>query len=186
MVTTGTVLDYWDTIDDYNNGVAGLPTSVVPGWTNNDCGGIDTISTSADDGNVWKDITTTDGTAASNCATTPANCSLKDKITGLSWSSVRGSARTWSQAINDCDALTFNGQTDWRLPTQKEWMEAYAHNVRSASTGNWITEGHMSEQNFWSGSSYSSHGTYAWQIFLATGATANTHKLGTMQVVCVR
>ena len=40
-VTTGTIIDYWDTIDDYNAGTSGLPTSVVSGWTNNDCWGVE-------------------------------------------------------------------------------------------------------------------------------------------------
>ena len=184
-ITNGgsTYYDYWDTIDDYNNGGSGLPPGVVSGWTNNDCGGVET---GADDANVWKDITT-NGTTPSNCATTADNCTMKDKITGLHWSKIQSTSQTWSQAINTCDALSFNGQTDWRLPTQKELMEAYTHGIRSAATTNWITEGNMIN-NFWSGSSFSGSTDWAWFVHLAQGYSYYPSKTTSysQHVVCVR
>ena len=173
--------DYWDTIDDYNNGVSGLPPGVVSGWTNNDCGGVETV---ADDANVWKDVTTA-GTGAATCVDSPEKCTMKDKITGLHWSKIQSLSQTGSVAINTCDALSFNGQTDWRLPTQKELMEAYTHGIRSAATTNWITEGNMIN-NFWSGSSVSPSTLNAWLVNLAFGYTYNLNKTNSYQVVCVR
>ena len=182
--TAGSTIDYWDTIEDYNNGAAGLPPSVVSGWTNNDCGGIEG---SVNDVNIWKDITTTDGTTQSTCATTAAACTMKDKITRLEWSKLRGTSRTWPQAINDCDALTFNGKTDWRLPTQKELMEASTHGVRSAASTNWITATNIGG-DFWSGSSVSNATRNAWTVNLGTGASSGgTEKSQpAARVVCVR
>ena len=181
--TAGSTIDYWDTIEDYNNGAAGLPPSVVSGWTNNDCGGIEG---SVNDVNIWKDITTTDGTTQSTCATTAAACTMKDKITRLEWSKIRGTSRTWPQAINDCDALTFNGKTDWRLPTQKELMEASTHGVRSAASTNWITATNIGG-DFWSGSSVSNATRNAWTVNLGTGASSGgTEKSQPARVVCVR
>ena len=182
VATGSTNYDYWDTIEDYNDGATGLPTSVVTGWTNNDCGGKETV---LDDANVWKDITTTNGTTASNCATTTANCTMKDKITGLHWSKLQTSS-SWSGAIKACDALSFNGQTDWRLPTQKELMEAYTHGVRSAATTNWMTEANMSANYFWSGSSVSDNTSSAWYVHLAGDRSDNNGKGTSYQVVCVR
>jgi hypothetical protein len=181
-VASGTAIDYWDTIDDYNNNVSGLPTSVVSGWTNNDCGGVEA---SAGDDNVWKDITTTTLGAASTCSADSARCTRQDKITGLSWSKIQGTSRTWPQAINDCDALTHNGQSDWRLPTQKELMDAYNHVIRSAAHANWITEAAMNS-NFWSGSTVSYYTGTAWIVDLGNGATSNDTKNDSFGVVCVR
>ena len=183
VITASGSTDYWDTIDDYNNGVSGLPPGVVSGWTNNDCGGVETVT---DDVNVWKDITTTNGTTASNCGATSGNCTMKDKITGLHWSKIQSTSQTWSVAINTCDALTHNSQSDWRLPTQKELMEAYTHGIRSGASANWITEANMSANYFWSGSSISSSTLTAWNVFLARGYTNGDYKANPNQVVCVR
>ena len=184
-VITGTLIDYWDTIDDYNANATGLPTSVVTGWTNNDCGGKET---GADDANVWKDVTTA-GTGAATCVGSPEKCTMKDKITGLHWSKIQQSLpQNWSQAINICDVLSFNGQTDWRLPTQKELMEAYTHGIRSAASTNWITEAQIGAiaAYFWSGSSVSNVNDEAWFVHLAKGITLSDGKANTKQVVCVR
>ena len=193
VATVSTNYDYWDTIDDYNNAVSGLPTDVVTGYagwtTNNDCGGVDTAIATAGEAatdNVWKDVTTTNGTTASNCAATAANCTMKDNITGLEWSKIQSTSQTWSVAIDTCDALSFNGQTDWRIPTQKELMESYAHGVRSAASANWITEAQIAANYFLSGSSFSSNADNAWLVFLAYGSTNFNLKTNPYQVVCVR
>jgi hypothetical protein len=248
-VTSGTTIDYWDTIDDYNNAVSGLPTNVVSGWTNNDCGGVEAT---ADDANVWKDVTTTgDGTTASTCTGAAAHCTMKDKITGLQWSKmanfsftnstttnasatlvvssttglvagmvvsgtgipastyilnvVNGTNLTmsanatatasnvtvtvnsarWNGAVAYCDGLSYNGATDWRIPTQKELMEIYAHGVRSAASANWITEANMQNNYFWSGSSVSFSTDSAWYANLALGSYVG-NKTDGFQVACVR
>ena len=110
---------------------------------------------------------------------------MKDKITGLWWSKIQCTFQNWSVAINTCDALTFNGQTDWRLPTQKELMEAYAHGVRSAASDNWMTEAHINGY-FWSGSSVSNNTGNAWGVYLAKGNAYGNLKTNPYQVVCVR
>ncbi len=177
-----TSVDIWDTIDDYNNNVSGLPPSVVTAWGNNtDCGGVETT---AGDDNVWKDVTTTAAGAASNCATDGARCTMQDKITGLSWSKLQTSA-IWNVAWSNCQSLNYSGQTGWRLPTQKELMEAYTHGIRSAARTNWMTEANMNN-GFWSGSSMSLGTTNAWYVNLANGSTSLNLKGTPNQVVCVR
>ena len=203
-VTSGTAIDIWDTIDDYNNYVSGLPPSIVTAWgSNTDCGGIDTPGLSSDDDNVWKDVTTTNGTTASTCAATSANCTMQDKITGLWWSKQQTGAAwntAWSTCLTTLNGTTYgtnpvpgyNGQTGWRLPTQKELMDAYNHGIRSAASdkwtvpnSNWITEGNMANY-FWSGSSVSFFTSNAWYVNLAFGGTYDNGKNNTYQVVCVR
>jgi hypothetical protein len=186
--TAGTFRDWWDTIDDRNADVAGLPNQTVAAWSSDtDCGGIEA---SAGDTNVWKDVTTTgDGVTASTCAATSAHCTMQDKITGLHWSKLQGTSRTWPQAINDCDILSqipyYNGATDWRLPTQKELMEAYNHGIRSAESANWMTAAQMNAW-FWSASSVSNDPDSAWFVLLAIGKPHHNSKTDTTQVLCVR
>ena len=190
--------DIWDTIDDYNNGNSGLPPTLINGWTTNtDCGGVEI--TSGDD-NVWKDVTTTDGVTASDCSTTPANCTMKDKISGLSWTKPQ-TAGVWWQAVTQCNGLTYNGQAGWRVPTQKELIEAYSHGVRSvpssypAAATNWIAEGSMNLY-FASGTTNSYYTDTAFAVNLAYGYTGlffvpNPGARGlkyslSVQVVCVK
>jgi hypothetical protein len=181
-VTTGTSVDIWDTIDDYNNNVSGLPPSVVTAWGNNtDCAGVEVT---AGDDNVWKDVTTTAAGAASNCATDGARCTMQDKITGLWWSKLQANA-TWNVAWSNCQSLNHNGQTGWRLPTQKEIMEAYTHGIRSEARTNWMTEANMNT-NLWSGSAGSTNTANAWTFYLTNGSTGNFGKGVANQVVCVR
>jgi hypothetical protein len=175
--------DIWDTIDDYNGGITGLPTQLASStdWTNDSmCGGIEST---AGDGNVWKDVTEGACTAA-----TAANCSYQDKISGLEWSKLSTSGKSWPYAIDYCQGLTHNGQPDWRLPTQKELMDAYNHGIRSAAANNWITISFFNQNTyFWSASSNSSDVTSgAWIVNLANGYTKNIAKTEAKSVVCVR
>ena len=190
--------DIWDTIDDYY----GLPASTVfpSSWSvaNNYCGGVDDPNLSSDDDNVWKDVTTTNGTTASTCEATPDNCTMQDKISGLKWSKFAPSRATWQTAITTCNGLTHNGQTagSWRLPTQKELMDAYNHGITSAARtdANWMTQLNMGSNYFWSSSSNLSGGgpTYASLFRLGSGSsvsqlkTSNGGKDDNHMVVCVQ
>jgi hypothetical protein len=185
----GSVAQEWDTIDD-NLGLA----NVFPASWNSAtslCGGIETV---ADDSNVWKDVTTTgDGTTSSNCATTAAHCSFRDKITGLEWHKPDTTGRTWQQALTFCHNLTYNGRTDWRLPVQKELMAAY-HNGIAATAGatNWITLANM-RVGYWSSTS-NGYGPptlyYPWanSLWIAYGGGGNsiTKVSNTYRTMCIR
>ena len=180
-VTSGTALDIWDTIDDYNNNLAGLPPSLVTGWsTDTQCGGVEVT---AGDTNVWRDVTTTNGTIASTCAGTPAGCSYKDKISSLEWSAQAAATKTWPAALSYCDALTYNFKSDWRLPTQKELMSGYEHGILSVPATNFLT----ATNNFWSSSTNSLNANFAWDVYVANGqTTTNGLKNSSYTVVCVR
>lgn len=182
--------DIWDTIDDYY----GLPafTDFPSFWSvaNNYCGGVDDPNSSSDDDNAWRDVTTTNGTMASTCEATAANCTMKDKISGLKWSKLASLGPVWQDAITTCNGLTHNGQTagSWRLPTQKELLEAYNHGITSAARtdAHWMTLVDM-QQNYWSSSSHTEYKIYAWFVNLANGY-ANIHAKHyiNLAVVCVQ
>ena len=132
----------------------------------------------------WVDVTTTNGTMPSTCNATPANCTMKDTISGLSWSNRRPDA-TWQGAIDHCSALTYNGVSGWRLPTQTELMNANAHGIKIAARANWMTIANM-QADFWSASSYSNWPNIAWLVYLWGGNTDYMAKGYPNAVVCVR
>jgi hypothetical protein len=191
--------DIWDTIDDYH----GLPASTdfPSSWSvaNNYCGGVDDPNSSSDDDNVWKDVTTV-GTGGASCADNPTgspgspeNCTMQDKISGLKWSKRVTSGVSWQDAITACNASLHNGQTagSWRLPTQKELLDAYNHGITSAARTDayWMTLGNM-QSLFWSSSSSSRWPTGAWVVVLVDGTAwetaLGTGKFGNNAVVCVQ
>ena len=128
-------LDFFDTVDDYNNGVVGLPGS-IPAWTmliggstvtvTNDykCGGIyatgstATGNTGADaavahdpDGN-WQDLTpgilpggASSNNIASGCNATDKFCVYKELMSGLMVTELSAANYTWANAISYCDNL---------------------------------------------------------------------------------
>ncbi len=178
--------DIWDTIHDYY----GLPASTdfPPTWSvaNYYCGNVEA---SAGDDNVWKDVTTA-GTGGASCADNPTGsperCTMQDKISGLKWSKRVTSGVSWQDAITTCNASLHNGQTagSWRLPTQKELMDAYEHGMVSAASANWMTLVNI-QDTFWSASSFDYD--YAWIERLADGSTYTNPKIeGRNAVVCVR
>ncbi len=183
-------LEPWDTIDDINANGA-FPASLVASWTSNtDC-----------DQSVWKDLTA-DG--ACNAATD--DCLIKDRISGLTWSEsypVSGSAPSstiisWSGAYTSCDNLVFGSYSDWRLPTQKEWMEAYSHGLRAIGyNGSGVPRATGTLDNndafiqntddyYWTASTYSYNTGTAWKQHLGHGSTVNDTKAGGFLYMCVR
>ncbi len=171
-----------DTIDDFNHTNAGgvLISADQPwGSTNNWCGGLEAV---ANDTNVWKDTTT--GT----CASFPANCRYQDKISGLTWSKTQnaGTAMAWGKAMDLCNTLTHDGLAGWRLPTQKELMDAYSHGIWTVVNDNWITSAQMIANNFWSSSTLSHSTSFVWTGDLKVGNMIPKNKTYPSHVACVR
>jgi hypothetical protein len=171
-----------DTIEDYNNNRA-LSELTAPWSSATQCGGAS--ATLADD-NIWLDVTTTSGGAASTCAADAARCTFQDKITGLWWSKTQSTSISWAAAMATCEGLNYNGQTGWRLPTQKELMDAYSHGIYTAPNANWITKSHMDSNWFWSSSSVSGDPAGAGIVSLHYSYTNSAHKTVTNTAVCVR
>lgn len=166
--TGGTSLDAWDTIDE-----DGSPTETPDGWEDNMCEGMEVTN---NDGNVWKDITTSAEGRASSCDVDSSRCTRKDKITNLAWTPYF-SARTWAQAWDYCNKLSYNGMTGWRLPTVKEIMEGMTHGMVSTWQPNGVT---------WSGTTVRSMPTQAWRVYMSQGQTASALKTLTNTFMCVR
>ena len=167
--TANSAMNWWDTFEDYGNNT-GIPTAQPSGWSSNNLCGSE----------MWEDATQ-DGT----CNQTN-ECIFKDKTTNLQWSYQVHSSRAWNDAVSDCDGLSLGGNTDWRLPTQKELMVAYAHGIATKQDSNWIPD---MNQGFWSASHQSqiiSSARKSWMVVLEQGLTNTYSKTTNGRVICVR
>lgn len=164
-------LDVWDTIDDYENGGTFPSMNAFSG-----------VSGAVCSASNWQDVT-----ADGACDSGADQCVMKDKITGLQWTAYQASA-VWATAITTCNGLTFNNQTGWRLPTQKELMQAYVDGAYVMANPNWITTAEFGADVFWSATTSSTNTAQQIPVSLATGwspqngdLTGNSHN-----VTCVR
>ena len=177
---TGSVTNSsFNTIDDANNSSA---MTSMTSWTSATqvCEGVEVT---LDDTNIWKDV------SIGSCASSPANCRMKDKISELEWSplitTLASSQGPWARAIAACDALTLDTKTDWRLPSQKELLAAYVHGIRSAASASWIIDADFSNA-FWAATTHSFLSTEGWSTKLSTGETKAEAKTLVRKVLCVR
>ena len=182
-------LHWWDTIDDHNNNGV-YPTSLVSGWsTDTDC-----------DSSTWLDLTT-DGT----CNSAADDCIMQDKITGLMWSesypatalAAASTTRNWQKSIQQCNDLNFGGHSGWRLPTQKELLEAYVHGIRDVGyNGTGTIRGSGSTNNndlfisnvdggYWT-SSVGTTSINAWYVVLSDGYADREPQASALRFICVR
>lgn len=170
-------LDLYDTLDDYNlNGAIFL--SETPGaWP------------PQNPANWLRDPVTDNGIGAGvlndGLCNGTEDCIFKDRLTGIYWTKRFTTVMPWENAVNYCHSLNYGGQTagTWRLPTQKETMQAYINGI-------WLlkdpTKLDLIADNVWSASTTSMLTTSAWGINLAYGASAPFSKSTTKTYHCVR
>ena len=80
-------------------------------------------------------------------------------------------------ADGDSDGLT-GMETDWRLPTQKELMQAYINGVSNNLPN--------SNNNYWSSTERYNSQSAAWFVNLGFGLTNNSNKTNAIYAACVR
>jgi hypothetical protein len=107
--------DIWDTVGDSADG--DLTGGVFAPLTSPGAVPLEMCDTE-----VWMDVTQ-DG----DCTDSGDDCSYKDSITGLEWAEEYGSSNNFVALANHCQDVTFNGKSDWRIPTQKELLQAYVN-----------------------------------------------------------
>ena len=175
--TTGTGalagLDIFDTIDDYNNNST-FPTQNPGGW--DQATGANWLRDSASDNGDGG------GTVGDGICNGTEDCVQQDRITGLVWAQADATTRTWETAITYCDGLNYGTYTNWRLPTQKELMQAYTDGVWSQKDA---TKLNLAASYFWSSTTQSLGTTTAWATYLYNGITYNYSKTSNWSVLCV-
>lgn len=127
-------LDFYDTIDDYNNGIGSTPGPVLP--TEQPFGANHACT------NGWTDWT--DMTLDYDCS--PGDtCIFRDNVTRQYWLEEKTNV-SWEDAITYCDGFSTQSaggtwMSNWRVPTHKEMLQAYIdgfHSIRD-QTSNFAT-----------------------------------------------
>lgn len=148
-------------VDDYDF-AHGFPTTLASGSTSdNSCGASN-----------WTDLT------SGGCSA--ADCLIKDSFTGLQWSKLYA-ATTHANAVSGCAALNYHGMTGWRLPSQKELMQAYVNGMDSTFVSNLSFTSYV-----WSSTtSASADSTLAVYVAPLQGNVAYTAKTDSEPYICV-
>jgi len=182
-VTSSGSVNAWDLRAGVTlNGVSGSLKTSCP--NEDSCGGEENT---VDDFNVWRDITTDSSGVPSSCSA--SNCIMRDKITQLSWRLVLPSdPMGWAASWQICGG--FDIVNPWRLPTQKELMEAYTHGIKSVLEPSAATLASSPDGDLWSGTTDATHResqTNAWTVNLWNGNVITVSKShNTRNFFCVR
>lgn len=167
---SSTGADIYDTIDDYNNSGA-FPSTSAGSWP---------VMT----GNNWMMEVSGDTVDANGLCDDEEVCIFKDYITNLMWAqSDPNAGYSWDNAIALCNNLSLGGYHDWRLPTQKELMQAYTNGIWSQSAANKLN---LSTVNHWTATTSSENTSNAYYISLALGKVESYSKSSTIRALCVR
>lgn len=167
--TTGTDAssgwDIYDTIDDYNNNNSTIPyIPLANPWG----------AASSAPGSNWTNVF---GTCNGS-----GDCVLKDETTALLWAKSDQSKRTWEEAITYCADLNIGGLTGWRVPTQKELLQAFVDGIWSKKNAlNFTTS-----DQYWSSTTISSATWDSWTVALNSGEVKPMIKVGTEYVLCTK
>ncbi len=168
---------YFDTIDDFNNGGGLLPPDNP----------FDTSCTSVQ----FTDTGHAGGLAATNdTVVTYASAAFselwQDMNTGLYFTNILydgGNNTNWPQSIKLC--ATLNGGSagnHWRLPTQKELLQLYVNGISRLT----LAGGDLNK-NFWSSTASSAELQRVWYVNLATGSSGSfTRDSASQAVICVK
>lgn len=167
-------LDVYDTIDDYNNGGI-FPTQNNIGW--DQAAGTNWVMDPANDNGM------TGGTASNGICDGGEACVFKDRLTNMMWAKNDATTRTWETAITYCENLIYGGYFDWRLPTQKDLMQAYTNGIWSQKASAALN---LSSSVYWSSSTLSFDSSNAWVVHPDYGYTGYNPKSGSYLAVCVR
>lgn len=160
------IADYYDSIDDNANNLA-IPVLVPPAAPQ-------IVSN-------WIRETETDADADQSCNGTET-CVYTDLLTGLSWLADNSMTYLWEAAISYCDGLSISGHDDWRLPTQKELMQAYVNRIWGIKAPLGLVS-----TGYFTATTVSILTTHAWNLTLGTGlAIAQIKASDPNHVLCVR
>lgn len=120
--------------------------------------------------------------AAFESSTVNGKVIVTDTETGLIWQKTYGSGKTWQQALDYCENLTYAGHSDWRLPNKNE----LASLVNYAKYDPASDFPDMPSQYFWSSSTRSDDTDCAWGVHFGYGGVSSSGKTSSILVRCVR
>jgi hypothetical protein len=115
---------------------------------------------------------------------------VTDNLTGLMWpadANLAAATRTWQQALDDANALTLCGFTDWRLPNVNE-LESLVNSETANLATILISQGFTNVQanNYWSSTSRADSPANAWFVLMSDGYVSTRSKSDSHYVWPVR
>jgi hypothetical protein len=175
-----TGVDPYDTVDDTNSSGASyaFPTTNPTGWQQ------------ADGSNWLRDSTSDDGagggTAGNALCDGTEDCVYKDRLAGTYWAQASSSMDDWENSISYCESLSYGGYTDWRMPTQKEMLQAYIDGIWSTKAASKLN---LLATSYWSSTTNAQSTTNAFTMNFAQGVGGQFSKSSPSSAyksVCVR
>lgn len=113
------------------------------------------------------------------------DCVYKDKVKGLSWSRNDGTTRDWETAITFCAGLNYGGYSSgWRLPMQKEMMQAYIDGINYLDSSTKLNVGQCCD--YWTSTTSSDVFTQATVVNPHDAYSFHPDKTTAEPVICVR
>ncbi len=112
---------------------------------------------------------------------------IRDNLTGLIWARNANldGTKTWANAITYCEALTYGGTNDWRLPNRFE-LESLLDLGRSDPA---LPSGHPFtgvQSGYWSSTTYAFGADFAWFVGMFNGGPAHNMRFVEYSVWPVR
>lgn len=117
------------------------------------------------------------------------NETVTDHTTGLQWQDdavSASTARTWQQAVDYCDDLSFGGYTDWRLPSRKELVTTLDYGRYNPAINPAFQNIASSTAYYWSSTDVADIPLSAWYVSFQTGFSSSEDKTSGYSARCVR
>ena len=112
---------------------------------------------------------------------------VTDSTTGLQWQDdiqAKTTLKTWTAAIDYCEALSLDTYNDWRLPNKKELLSIADYSRVNPSINSVFVN--TTSYYYWSSTTYAGYTAYAWIVGFYYGYTYSSNKTTTYYVRCVR
>ncbi len=170
--------DIYDTIDDQGAKMGEIDES--PFGDDFVCNGTNSWKALEPDGSLGGPL---------SCDGPTDKCIFVDVHTQIIWTELLPGFSTWAEAAEKCALLDWGGISEWRLPTQKEALQAYIDGIEqlTQSSPNFGLNGSA----VWTATSLSAqtgtlnHNTAAWSVYLDKGLSNPVSKTGNAKVRCI-
>ncbi len=98
-----------------------------------------------------------------------------DVTTGLVWQRSDNGQAGWEQAITYCEGLSFDGFSDWRLPTINELLSITDYSYSYPSANSIVFPDINLTYGYWSSTVRASQTSYAWYVWFEYGNVGSSN-----------
>lgn len=109
---------------------------------------------------------------------------VTDQATGLMWQPDDVSTTTWGQALSHCKAIS-PGSRNWRLLNIRELTTLVDYSRANPSMNTTIFSNANRPESYWSSTTETGGATYAWYVYITTGAINSDEKTVGYWTKCV-